>query len=63
VGAAATAAAVIVSNLGWGDTPKADLAYLSPAKLVALDGTRRSLLASELWAKNGAVIMVVRRPG
>ena len=42
---------------------QASLSYLSGIQLKALDGSKKLLMASDLWTKNGAVIMVVRRPG
>ncbi|XP_023220306.1 redox-regulatory protein FAM213A-like isoform X2 [Centruroides sculpturatus] len=42
---------------------KATLEYLSGAKLQKLDGSKQTFSSSELWKDNGAVIMVVRRPG
>uniref|UniRef100_A0A8C4N372 Uncharacterized protein n=1 Tax=Eptatretus burgeri TaxID=7764 RepID=A0A8C4N372_EPTBU len=40
-----------------------DLQYLADADLVTTDDSKRSFKAAELWQKQGAVIMVVRRPG
>lgn len=42
---------------------KATLKYLSGATLQKFDDSKKTFKASELWEKNGAVIMVVRRPG
>ena len=63
-GGLAALTGVIIANWDWyKNSPRPDLAYLSSIKLKALDGTGKDLLASELWSKAGAVIMVVRRPG
>lgn len=63
-GGVAALAGVIIANWDWyKNSPRPDLAYLSSIKLKALDGTGKKVLASDLWRKAGAVIMVVRRPG
>ena len=63
-GGVAALTGVIIANWDWyKNSPRPDLAYLSSIKLKALDGTDKEVLASELWSKAGAVIMVVRRPG
>ena len=41
----------------------ASLSYLSAIQLKPLDGSNNLVMASDLWRKNGAVIMVIRRPG
>ena len=58
-------AGVAMINAGFfnPNIEQASLSYLSGIQLEALDGSKKLLLASDLWAKNGAVIMVVRRPG
>ena len=63
VGALATA--VIVANMPWfsGHSPKFDLAELRKAKLVKMDGSNKQVNGQDLWQQNGAVIMIVRRPG
>lgn len=63
-GFAAIAAGMFAANWDWyRNSPRPDLAYLSAIKLKALDGSGKEIMASELWRKSGAVIMVVRRPG
>ena len=60
----AAIAGFIACNWNWfTKSPRPDLAYLSAIKLKALDGSGKEIMASELWRKSGAVIMVVRRPG
>lgn len=67
IGAAGVAAgAAVICNLAPWLVAKPELAtldYLAAAKLQTLDGQKRNFSASELWQKNGAVIMAVRRPG
>ena len=63
-GGVAALTGVIIANWDWyKNSPRPDLAYLSSIKLKTLDGTGKKVLASDLWSKAGAVIMVVRRPG
>ena len=63
-GGIAAVTSVIVANWDWyKNSARPDLAYLKAIKLKALDGTGTELMASDLWEKTGAVIMVVRRPG
>ena len=64
-GAAIAAAGVVMINAGFlnPEIEKASLTYLSGIQLKALDGSNKLVMASDLWRKNGAVIMVVRRPG
>lgn len=66
VGAAGVAAgaALIVNVSPWlvAKPQMASLSYLKAGKLQTLDGSKK-FMASELWEKNGAVIMAVRRPG
>ena len=40
-----------------------DLSKLEASKLKRLDGSGEVVSGRDLWAKTGAVIMVVRRPG
>ena len=58
-------AGVAMINAGFFDSKieQASLSYLSGIQLKALDGSNKLIVASELWRRNGAVIMVVRRPG
>lgn len=63
-GGIAAVAGIFAVNWDWyKNSARPDLAYLSAIRLKALDGSGREVLASELWEKSGAVIMVVRRPG
>lgn len=67
VGAGATVGIVGIAIINAGffnhKVEKASLSYLSAIQLKALDGSNKLVVASDLWKKNGAVIMVVRRPG
>lgn len=63
--AATFGAAVIIANSPW-ITPKRppfSIARLKKATLVYLDGSDRVVKGEDLWMKNGAVIMAVRRVG
>lgn len=63
-GGVAAIAGILAANWDWyGNSPRPDLHYLSAIKLKSLDDSGKHLIASELWRKSGAVIMVVRRPG
>lgn len=63
-GGIAAVAGIFAANWDWyKNSARPDLTYLSAIRLKALDGSGREVLASELWEKSGAVIMVVRRPG
>jgi hypothetical protein len=62
-GAAVAGVAMINAGLFNPKIEKASLSYLSGIQLKALDGSNKLLIASDLWRKNGAVILVVRRPG
>lgn len=66
-GAAAVAGFAILFNLPNNpfvkQPEKATLEYLANTKLLTLDNNPKEFLASELWKRNGAVIMAVRRPG
>lgn len=67
LGTAATAlgAAVLVANSSWLlPTPEPyDLSKLEACKLKKLDGSGEVVRGIDLWKENGAVIVVVRRPG
>ena len=64
-GATFAVAGVAMINAGFFNPriAKATLPYLSKIQLKMLNGSGRVITASELWQKNGAVIMVVRRAG
>ena len=63
-GGVAAVATFFAANWNWySNSARPDLAYLSAIKLKTLDGSGTEIMASELWRKSGAVIMVVRRPG
>lgn len=63
-GGVAAIAGILAANWDWyGNSARPDLLYLSAIKLKSLDGSGKDVMASELWRKSGAVIMVVRRPG
>lgn len=58
--------AAIMSNLPtrlWLSAEKATLQYLAETSLQTLDDASTLFKASDLWQKNGAVVMVIRRPG
>ena len=61
----ALTAAVLAANMRWfsGSNPKHDFELLRKAKLVRLDGSNEQISGQDLWRDNGAVIMVIRRPG
>ncbi|GFR99679.1 redox-regulatory protein FAM213A [Elysia marginata] len=67
VGAAAVVGLAILCNLEKNPFVKvpvnATLDYLASTKLQTFNSHPREFLASELWDKNGAIIMVVRRAG
>uniref|UniRef100_A0A8C5TFC4 Uncharacterized protein n=1 Tax=Malurus cyaneus samueli TaxID=2593467 RepID=A0A8C5TFC4_9PASS len=50
-------------DLGTFTMEKATLEFLEDIELKTLGSEQRTFKASELWEKNGAVIMAVRRPG
>jgi len=65
-GAGVVAGLAVFCNLPvrwWMPAQKATLQYLASAQLQMLDSTRKIFKASDLWSKNGVVIMAVRRPG
>lgn len=63
-GGVAAAAGLLWANMDWfKNIPKADYPYLREIKLETLDGSDRIIDATDLWTNNGAVIMVIRRPG
>lgn len=47
----------------WLSAERASLQYLAETSLQATDGAKKVFKASDLWQSNGAVIMVIRRPG
>lgn len=67
LGAAGVAAgAALICNVSPWLVAKPQIAtldYLNAAKLQTLDGKKTNFSAKELWQRNGAVVMAVRRPG
>uniref|UniRef100_A0A8D2JGZ0 Redox-regulatory protein FAM213A n=2 Tax=Varanus komodoensis TaxID=61221 RepID=A0A8D2JGZ0_VARKO len=64
IGAAVTGIILANTDLFLPKAEKASLDFLAEADLKTLGhGEQRTLKAGELWKKNGAVIMAVRRPG
>jgi len=64
VGAVSTFVTYCNIPLAWKASPqKATLDWLSPAPLQKLGAGGATFAASDLWQKNGAVVMAVRRPG
>lgn len=64
--AGAVAGIVILGNLPtklWMPQGRAALSYLAGGTLKSLDGSGRTLKASDLWKDKGAVVLAVRRPG
>ncbi|XP_068111210.1 peroxiredoxin-like 2A isoform X2 [Hyperolius riggenbachi] len=61
----AAVAGIILANTDYflPKTEGASLEYLANADLKTITDESRTFKAKELWEKNGAVIMVVRRPG
>lgn len=63
----AAVAGVMIANTDWflSKPEKATLEYLQNAELKSIEAEMepRSFKAAELWQRNGAVIMAVRRPG
>jgi hypothetical protein len=56
----------IICNLPtrlWLPMERASLQYLAQTSLQTIDEAKKVFKASELWQNNGAVIMVIRRPG
>ena len=64
-GATVAVAGIAMINAGFFNpkTEAASLSYLSTIQLKPLNGGNKLLAASDLWSENGAVIMVIRRPG
>lgn len=63
IGAAVAGIFLANTNLLLTKPAKASLEYLEETDLQTLDEDERTFKAKELWEKNGAVIMAVRRPG
>lgn len=63
LGAAALALLLANTDVFLSKPQKAALEYLEDIDLKTLEKEPRTLKAKELWEKNGAVIMAVRRPG
>uniref|UniRef100_G1RIH0 Peroxiredoxin-like 2A n=1 Tax=Nomascus leucogenys TaxID=61853 RepID=G1RIH0_NOMLE len=63
LGAAALALLLANTDVFLSKPQKAALEYLEDIELKTLEKEPRTLKAKELWEKNGAVIMAVRRPG
>lgn len=66
VGALGVAIAGIIlanTNLCLPKVVQASLEHLENADLKSTDGDEKIIKAGSLWEKNGAVVMVVRRPG
>ncbi|XP_040176647.1 peroxiredoxin-like 2A [Rana temporaria] len=61
----AAVAGIILANTDYflSKTEKASLEYLGNADLQTISDESRTFKAKELWERNGAVIMAVRRPG
>lgn len=63
VGAAALALLLANTDVLLSKPQKAALEYLEAIDLKTLEKEPRTFKAKELWEKNGAVVMAVRRPG
>lgn len=63
LGAAALALFLANTDVFLPKSQKAALEYLEDTDLKTLEKEPRTFKAKELWEKNGAVIMAVRRPG
>lgn len=63
LGAAALALLVANTDVFLSKPQKAALEYLKDIDLKTLEKEPKTLKAKELWEKNGAVIMAMRRPG
>ncbi|KAG2462462.1 F213A protein, partial [Polypterus senegalus] len=63
IGAAVAGIILANTDLLLSKPETASLEYLEEADLKTVDDEGRSFKAKELWQKNGAVIMAVRRPG
>ncbi|KAM5141055.1 peroxiredoxin-like 2A [Mantella aurantiaca] len=61
----AAVAGIILANTDYflSKTEKATLEYLGDADLKPISEESKTFKAKELWERNGAVIMAVRRPG
>ncbi|XP_040293308.1 peroxiredoxin-like 2A isoform X1 [Bufo bufo] len=61
----AAVAGIILANTDYflPTTEKANLEYLEDAELKSIEDESKKCKAKDLWEKNGAVIMAVRRPG
>ncbi|NXJ05512.1 F213A protein, partial [Odontophorus gujanensis] len=63
IGAAITGIVLANTDLFLSKPEKATLEFLEGIELKTLGSEQRTFKAGELWKKNGAVIMAVRRPG
>ncbi|KFQ24928.1 Redox-regulatory protein FAM213A [Mesitornis unicolor] len=63
IGAAVTGIVLANTDLFLSKAEKATLEFLEEIELQTLGSKQRTFKAAELWKKNGAVIMAVRRPG
>ncbi|KFW85747.1 Redox-regulatory protein FAM213A [Manacus vitellinus] len=63
IGAAVTGIVLANTDLFLSKPEKATLEFLEEIELKTLGTEQRTFKARELWQKNGAVIMAVRRPG
>ncbi|XP_003466137.1 peroxiredoxin-like 2A [Cavia porcellus] len=63
LGAAALALLLANTDVFLSKSQEATLEYLEDVDLKTLEKEPRTFKAKELWEKNGAVIMAVRRPG
>ncbi|NWX82894.1 F213A protein, partial [Nothoprocta ornata] len=64
IGAAVTGIVLANTDLFLSKPEKATLEFLEEIELKTLEpAEQRTFKAGELWKKNGAVIMAVRRPG
>ncbi|NXA43394.1 F213A protein, partial [Eudromia elegans] len=64
LGAAVTGIVLANTDLFLSKPEKATLEFLEEIELKTLElAEQRTFKAGELWRKNGAVIMAVRRPG
>ncbi|CAH2321364.1 redox-regulatory FAM213A [Pelobates cultripes] len=64
-GIGAAVVGILIANTDYflSKTDKATLEYLEQIELKTIGDEPRTFKAKELWEKNGAVIMAVRRPG
>ncbi|OPJ84630.1 hypothetical protein AV530_015982 [Patagioenas fasciata monilis] len=63
IGAAVTGIVLANTDLFLSKPEKATLEFLEEIELKTFGTEQRTFKAGELWKKNGAVIMAVRRPG